>query len=177
MRGKGIERSPYPGDVAKNLTLRDACSPLELHMLDPMRQPCPSWSFVSAADAVPGPDGDDGCGVILFENDPQPVAQLRFDHMIRSWWRHDFHSPPCFPRAALSPQVLIARRLCPVRIECRALGSPRGRGGVRSTVIMQQEVECGADRSAAAIPRLAHGQRRAISANARSPDLSIHSEL
>ena len=43
--------------------------------------------------------------------------------------------------------------------------------------IMQQEVRCGADRSGAAIPRLAHGPRRAISANARSPHLSVHREL
>ena len=47
----------------------------------------------------------------------------------------------------------------------QSAGKPPRPGVGRRTVMMQQEVECGADRSAAAIPRLAHEQRRAISAN------------
>src|SRR5215218_10182259 len=56
-------------------------------------------------------------------------------------------------------------------------GRPSEPGVNSLTSIMRQEVGCGADRSAAAIPRLADGPRRAISANARSPNLSIHREL
>ena len=54
---------------------------LELHVLDPVGEPGLAGQLVSAADAVPGPDGGDRRGVVLLENDSQPVAQLRFDNV------------------------------------------------------------------------------------------------
>jgi hypothetical protein len=74
VRGQGVESSSHPRHVPEDLALFNARGSLELHVLDPMGQPGLTWEFVSAPNSVPGPNGDDGRGVVFQQNDSQAVT-------------------------------------------------------------------------------------------------------
>ena len=71
--GQGVERAADPGDIAENLALLDGRGALELHVLDPVGEAGLAGELVAAADAVPGPDGDDRRGVIFLQKDFSPL--------------------------------------------------------------------------------------------------------
>ena len=89
-RRLGVRRLIDPGvavpvtavllDDAFDLLTRNIGRPLEVHVLDPVRNTGHAGRFVFRSDAVPAPDGGEGRRVHLLDQHPQPVLQHLLVH-------------------------------------------------------------------------------------------------
>ncbi len=62
-------------DDALHLLAGDIRRPLEVHVLDPVRDAREARRLVARADLVPAPDGGQRCGMQLLDEDLQPVVE------------------------------------------------------------------------------------------------------
>ncbi len=73
--GEAVVHAAVLGDLFEDFALAELAAALEEHVLDPVRCPREAEALVARADAIPGPDGDDGGRVALDGEHLQPVVE------------------------------------------------------------------------------------------------------
>jgi len=80
--GVAVPHSAESFDDALHLVARDVCGPLEVHVLDPMRDASLPRPLVSRSHAIPTPDGHQRSRVELLYQYLQSIVQKRGTHPV-----------------------------------------------------------------------------------------------
>ena len=103
--GRGVALAADRGDERLVLILGDVLAALEHQVLEEVREPGPAGLLVLRADVVGDADVDDGRRVVLVEDDPQAVLELRrrVDQRRRTLARRGVPAAPAATAASPRP--------------------------------------------------------------------------